>query len=340
MVLLLVLSVVGLYNVDKFSLREYFQNKSPDLEYKGDDGKQPYKQRKSVSYPTGLEPTSVEKLSHLTKAEEYNWTEYLKGEPDLYGSRAVFNDGQLRKVVLLGDSHAEAALFRAFHLIKVVKPENFPTNHLIWEHHSVNTNYQQHITPNDIKANWDFIKELKPYSVFIAAYYDFYINSGPEDEDKLHDEIICCHALFSCSGQSRKDVEYLFNDLTKNIKEITSMGIKVFVAALKPEGKMFNAKNMYNEKGVIEENIKPVRLSEFLKKKSYLYKRLNQAILEGGAKIIDYSENLCYEYICQVLDPYGWPVYNDESHINRYVLRDYVDVLDQVFGFDNDQPIP
>ena len=63
-----------------------------------------------------------------------------------------------------------------------------------------------------------------------------------------------------------------------------------------------------------------------------MYNRLNQAIIEGGATIIDYSENLCYDDLCQVIDPYGRPVYKEETHFQNYVVRDYLDVLDQVFG--------
>ena len=329
MVLLLVVCTIALHNIDSFSFLKYLQKKG--FNYDGNYEKPPFVQRKSISSPTGLEPTSVEKLKYSPGLEDY-WdsTAVYWTSPD---SR-VFNDGRAKKVVFIGDSHAEMAIYRAHHLLRVVGAENFPTVIL-------NINFgssfifpciHEHSSPADCKRSYDFIKDVKPYSVFIASYYDAYINSDYEEEDELHDQIVCCHVLFSCSCQSKKDGEHLFTEFSKTLKELTSIGIKVFVAALKPEGKEFNPKFMYDENGVIDERIKPVKLSEFIKKKSYLYNRLNQAIIEGGATIIDYSENLCYEDLCQVVDPYGKPVYKEESHFQNYVVRDYLDVLDQVFG--------
>lgn len=338
MILILVFSIVGFYNTDKFSLVNYFS--SNNFEYQGHYNKPPFVQRKSISYPTGIEQTSLQKLKYSPGLEDYwqNTKGVPRSSPYYTGPDGrIFNDGRDKKVFFIGDSHAEMAIFRAHHLMSITKPENFPTVILSIKFGSpfVFPCYHEHTTPEDFANNYKIIKQMKPYSVFIASFYDAYINSGPEEEDQLHDKIFCCHVLFLCSCQSRKDIEFLFNEFSRNIKEITDMGIKVFVATLKPEGKEFNPKYMYDSNGkIIEENIKPVRLSEFLKKKSFLYNRLNQAILEGGATIVDYSENLCYDDLCQVLDPYGKPVYKEESHFQNYVVRDYLDVLDQVFGIE------
>lgn len=113
------------------------------------------------------------------------------------------------------------------------------------------------------------------------------------------------------------------------------MGIKVYVATLKPIGEDFNPKYMYDsEKNiVIEEKLKPVKQSEYLIKNQLLYNRLNKAILDGGATIVDYTDNLCYKDNCNVIDPTtGYPVNKEESHPNNYIIREYFDVLDQVFG--------
>lgn len=342
MVSILTLSIVGYYNVERFSLVE---DQFKSFEYSGHYDKPPFNQRKSISFPTGIEKTSLKKLKYSPGLEDYfQYTKVTPQNSPYYTSPdgRIFNDGRDKKVIFIGDSHAEMAIYRAHHLISITGTEKFPTVILSIKFGSpfVFPCYHEHTTPTDFENNYKLIKKVKPYSVFIASFYDAYINSGPEEEDQLHDKIYCCHILFVCSCQSRKDIEHLFKEFSRNIKEITDMGIKVFVATLKPEGKEFNPKNMYDDNGnIIEENIKPVRLSEFLKKKYFLYNRLNQAIIEGGATIIDYSENLCYDDLCQVLDPYGKPVYKEESHFHNYVVRDYLDVLDQVFGLEDNSTL-
>ena len=69
MVLLLVVCVIALHHVDSFSLLKYFQKKG--FEYEGSYEKPPFVQRKSISYPTGLEPTSVDKLKYSPGLEDY-----------------------------------------------------------------------------------------------------------------------------------------------------------------------------------------------------------------------------------------------------------------------------
>lgn len=283
------------------------------------------------------EETSISKLKYSPGLEDFfEDIAYIDINSKYYTTYGgfIFNNGQDQKVILIGDSIVEFAIYRAHFLKNKYGSSNFPTVILKqWYGNAIALPCRHtDTTISDYEANYELIKKVKPYSVFISGLLDVYINQEESEEDELHDEINCCGVKYQCKNQSKKDIDKLFNIFTKNIKEITELGIKVYVATLKPIGSEFNPVNMYNDQGVIAENIRPIRLSDFLKKSLFLYNRLNKAILDAGAQIIDYTKNLCKEDLCNVLDYRGYPINKEESHPNNYVIREYFDVLDEVFG--------
>jgi len=87
---------------------------------------------------------------------------------------------------------------------------------------------------------------------------------------------------------------------------------------------------MYDAFGVVEANIKPVIYSEWKKHKGKIYAWLDKAIKDGGATKIDYADNMCTDGVCQVLDPYGNPIYSDILHFRPFFTSNYLDCLDVV----------
>jgi hypothetical protein len=47
------------------------------------------------------------------------------------------------------------------------------------------------------------------------------------------------------------------------LKELAANGVEIFLAAINPEGYQFHPWQMTDESGIILDNIKPFRLSEF-----------------------------------------------------------------------------
>jgi len=55
---------------------------------------------------------------------------------------------------------------------------------------------------------------------------------------------------------------------------------------------------MIDANGIIEQNLKPVNLTWYKEKHKIMIDKLETALNNAGAEIIDLTDNLCYEGMC------------------------------------------
>ncbi|KAI9135882.1 acyltransferase family-domain-containing protein [Paraphysoderma sedebokerense] len=242
----------------------------------------------------------------------------------------IFNPGQDDTIVVLGDSHANMVSHRFVKLLHDARntSSTFPT--IVYKTKAG--------TPSlpcdpDFASNIALIKGNRPKVVLIITDWPRYIRPGGAVSDPLHiNSLRCCEASYStsCPYQSTKDADEILRLFFNAIKEVTSIGIKVFVATINPEGDMFYPGFMYDANGLIQSSLKPVNLSWFRQRHISLIQKIENGTMDANATIIDFAVNMCWNDSCEVLDPYGNPIMGDTHHFRPFYARDYLDVIDMV----------
>eukprot|EP00300_Choanocystis_sp_HF-7_P020714 c20658_g1_i3.p1 GENE.c20658_g1_i3~~c20658_g1_i3.p1 ORF type:complete len:817 (-),score=167.69 c20658_g1_i3:146-2596(-) len=109
---------------------------------------------------------------------------------------------------------------------------------------------------------------------------------------------------------------------------LVSAGIKVFVGTENPSSIAFKPALMRSALGVSEDFPKSIRLSEFRAANKDMLDRIQQAVSDAGATLLDFADNMCLEDVCNVLDPRGRPIMRDSNHFRPFFAFEYADVLD------------
>ncbi len=117
------------------------------------------------------------------------------------------------------------------------------------------------------------------------------------------------------------------------LKQLAATGVEIYLSAINPEGDMYHPDRMKDESGIIEDNIKPVKLSEFRQSFTQYIQILQTLAINVGAKIIDFSDHMCYKDNCEVLTPNGYSVNFDENHQMKLYSRNWAGSVDLLTDF-------
>ena len=90
---------------------------------------------------------------------------------------------------------------------------------------------------------------------------------------------------------------------------------------------------MSDESGVIEDNIKPVKYSLFREKYVKYFEIFETFVKNVGAELVNLTDNMCYQDICEVLIPTGYPMTFDEDHQTKLYSRNWLGSVDYLTQF-------
>ncbi|RHZ28909.1 hypothetical protein DYB37_011586 [Aphanomyces astaci] len=100
---------------------------------------------------------------------------------------------------------------------------------------------------------------------------------------------------------------------------LVQSGKKVLVATVNPEGPEFSGRNMANGNAV--GTVTPIKRSVFRQTFASVISILERAVANAQATLVDFSDNQCYQDLCQVVSmAEGVPVYKDKYHMRPYYL--------------------
>jgi hypothetical protein len=87
---------------------------------------------------------------------------------------------------------------------------------------------------------------------------------------------------------------------------------------------------MIDVDGIIERNLQPVNLTWYREKHKVMIDKYETALRNVNAEIIDLTDNLCYEGMCEVTSPSGQSVYYDFHHHGKFYSRHWLSVVDHL----------
>ena len=87
------------------------------------------------------------------------------------------------------------------------------------------------------------------------------------------------------------------------------------------QGAEYNPSYMLTPFGTVMSQQIPVSLSAYRTKHRTLIDAISNSAVEAGAHVIDFSDNMCWNDVCEVFDSYGRPVMRDNDHFR--VSHDY-----------------
>ncbi|OQS03956.1 hypothetical protein THRCLA_21015 [Thraustotheca clavata] len=100
---------------------------------------------------------------------------------------------------------------------------------------------------------------------------------------------------------------------------------------MNPEGSQFHYKNMLQGTEIIA--TKPVLLSDYRQKHERLITMIENATHNANATLINFSDNRCFENVCEVISTAkGEPIMKDSDHFRSYYITNYLTVLDQIIA--------
>ncbi|CAK4707898.1 unnamed protein product [Aphanomyces euteiches] len=245
-----------------------------------------------------------------------------------YGDRSL-NLGQGRLVIAVGDSHASQVKPRFLKLyndhMAAKKSSPFPS--ILFKSFNGVPFLSCSPTYEPILA---MIKRVRPKVVLHSMNWPQFLRPGGKDSDEIVGGPQCCRSSYrdNCDYQRPKDIPALIQQLQADLTELTSLGIKVFVATLNPEGKQFEPNHMLSGDDVGD--IRPVSKSKFRQQHKELIDLVETAVAAANATLIDYADNYCWEDVCQVVDHYGRPIFKDSDHLTSTFVYRYLSVVDQV----------
>ncbi|KAH9080699.1 hypothetical protein Ae201684P_012840 [Aphanomyces euteiches] len=77
-------------------------------------------------------------------------------------------------------------------------------------------------------------------------------------------------------------------------------------------------------------DVRPVFKSKFREEHQELFGLIEAAVAGANATLIDFSDNYCWEDVCQVLDHRGRPIMKDTNHVTSTYAYEYLSVADQI----------
>ncbi|KAF0692245.1 Aste57867_16660 [Aphanomyces stellatus] len=276
-------------------------------------------------------------------ADRYNYTGFDRisdaEDPTRDGLRVLNRSTNTSTpiVLALGDSHMNMVIPRFQRLWEFATNYShpFPTVYL----RGRNDEPPLACSPNHT-LDVALIKQLKPKIVFYNADWNQFLRgrgSGPKGATP-----ICCAANDSgaCANQSRDDVVDLLTRFEAELKELRALGIQVFVNTINPFNSAYSPSAMLR-RGVHEPLPAPVSRLAFRKKYKDTIGLLEKAMANANATLIDLSDNMCYNDLCQVVSMReGEPVMWDTHHIRPFFARNYLTSIDAVVAAALDCPEP
>lgn len=86
---------------------------------------------------------------------------------------------------------------------------------------------------------------------------------------------------------------------------------------------------MYNINGIIQKNIKPVKLSVMNATYIHLANFLEKEVLKAGVKkVIYFTDHCCWEDECHLFTPTGYAVYRDYGHWYTQIGKNWLTSVD------------
>jgi hypothetical protein len=240
----------------------------------------------------------------------------------------TLNAGRPNVIYGFGDSHMHQIQPRFLSLLKKRKPKKFPSVHST----SIGGWPILPCDPNGIyTAILANIKKVKPKVVLHSINWPQFLRPGLPDSAELTEPPRCCKAGYvdKCKYQRPKDVKAWLAQYQADMRELVAMGIKVFIATMNVEGVAFSPDHMLYGNGIGD--VRPVSKQKYRKDHQELVELVERTIRGiGNATIIDYSDNYCWDDVCEVLDPLGHPIFRDTNHFRMNFAEKYLTVLDQV----------
>ena len=268
------------------------------------------------------------KYRRFWEEEKGNWKGYDSPVLDLQGTKVLNRDdsGTIPVVGVLGDSHANHVAPRFNKLFEDAKRQEKPFPMVLFRTRDANPPLSCRDKHADDLA---FILSKKPKVILYSTNWPQFIRPG--DKSGNHGpNPKCCNSYMDDCGeyQTWEDADRLLSTFQDEIAGLVKAGIKVFVATINPEGAEFDPRKMVNGNAVIAP---PVRLSAFRKQHEKLLSKIESAVKDAGATLIDYSDNQCWDDLC---DPIamreGYPIMTDKDHFLPFMVRYYLHVIDQV----------
>ncbi|KAF0688771.1 Aste57867_19660 [Aphanomyces stellatus] len=131
-------------------------------------------------------------------------------------------------VIVLGDSHADMLkprFLKLYHEARATN-ESFPTMVFKTEFGRPTLSCRP-----ETQLDLDMVRRVKPDVVFYSFHWLQYLRPEGPTSAPLADDPRCCHATYeSCPYQSPRDADELLARWTRDVKSLTAMGIKVYVA--------------------------------------------------------------------------------------------------------------
>ena len=282
-----------------------------------------------------IEPATVAKV----KAGVQNWDyppKVYTGIPatskfaSAYGGY-VLNEGQNNSIVVIGDSHANMISHRFVKLFEDAKAalKKFPT--IVYK--TINGTPSLPCHPA-FAVNMKLVKKTRPKALLVVTNWPQFLRPGGLATEAAHTgaSLRCCVAGYTdkCAYQNPNDVNEIVRQFYSEMQELHDLGIKVFVATINPEGSAYNPLQMLGVSGLIEANMKAVSLKAFRSEHAVLLKKIEDGAVKANATIIDFAVNICWNDVCEVIEPHGNPIMKDKDHFRPFFARQYVDSVDQV----------
>ena len=262
---------------------------------------------------------------------DFNWErdypQFIQGGT-VPNAHMILNDGKDKKVVIWGDSHAEMIKSRFIALLAARGTDSFPTLVAFCRSGAPTIRCPNCPSKNAayFQQDLDEILRIKPAAILIVNFYAKYFTDFYRDGRQSNN----CF-LFKSEAEIVEKSNTLLDLMVQDIKAIQSVGTKVFITTQNVYGNQYNPKNMYNYHGLDQTQLAPFKLSEFRSKNKNLFDILESHFAALGVTVIDLSDDLCYNDICEVIDRYGRPIMVDEyGHFRSCYSAVYSSVLDQV----------
>ncbi|ETW06945.1 hypothetical protein H310_03055 [Aphanomyces invadans] len=230
-------------------------------------------------------------------------------------------------VIVLGDSHADMIKPRFVKLFEDATAAHQPFPTMVFK-----TEFGRAPLSCQAATNTDFamVKAMKPQVVFYSFHWLQYLRPEAPVGTKDTADPRCCKTLYdSCPFQTQADADELLQRWQAQVQELVALGIRVFVAQQYVE----NSKYYYVywiEGDKVKAVPPPVLRHEFESTHDHLLTAIANATHEANATLLNYSDNLCWDGECQVVNGHGEPVYADDNHIRAYIARNYISVVDHV----------
>ncbi len=91
--------------------------------------------------------------------------------------------------------------------------------------------------------------------------------------------------------------------------------------------------HMVDNSGVIQENLKPFKYSDFRANFKPIIEKFETALSNANVRMIDLADNLCWEDLCHVVSSKGYAAMIDPDHYGRFYARHWPTVLDEMINF-------